>query len=267
MNLGTAWLRALAGCAWPRVWLLGLAPLVLLLLAVAALSWWLWEPMLDAVQALVGRVEVSEGVFRWLHAAGWPQMRAVLAPMVVVVLALPLVLVAALVLVAVLASPGLAAHIVARRWPSLQRSAGCGWPRRIGWTLGTVLAALLALLASLPLWLVPPLVLLLPPLIWGWLAARLLPDHALAAWASAEERRQVRRGRRASLALMGAATGAAALLPMGLWGLGSMAFVLAPFFMLAAAALFVAVFMFAALWFSEVALAELARLRGLTGPV
>jgi hypothetical protein len=254
VNLGTAWLRALAGCAWPRVWLLGLAPLVLLLLAVAALSWWLWEPMLDAVQALVGRVEVSEGVFRWLHAAGWPQLRAVLAPMVVVVLALPLVLVAALVLVAVLASPGLAAHIVARRWPSLQRSAGCGWPRRIGWTLGTVLAALLALLASLPLWLVPPLVLL-------------LPDHALAAWASAEERRQVRRGRRASLALMGAATGAAALLPMGLWGLGSMAFVLAPFFMLAAAALFVAVFMFAALWFSEVALAELARLRGLTGPV
>jgi hypothetical protein len=42
--------------------------------------------------------------------------------------------------------------------------------------------------------------------------------------------------------------------------------VLAPFFLLAAAALFVAVFVFAAAWFAHLSLAELAALRAASPP-
>jgi purine-cytosine permease-like protein len=95
--------------------------------------------------------------------------------------------------------PGARAPVTGRRHPALQVREGCGLVRRLLWTAATALAALLALVASLPLWLVPPLVLVLPPLIWGWLAARVLGYHALAVHATAEERRRVRRGRRLAL--------------------------------------------------------------------
>jgi hypothetical protein len=215
------------------------------------------------VRALVGRFELSDGVWRWMHDAGLGGWRTVLAPMVVVVLALPLVLLLSLLAVALLAAPGIARHVAGRRHPALQVREGCGLVRRLLWTAATALAALLALVASLPLWLVPPLVLVLPPLIWGWLAARVLGYHALAVHATAEERRRVRRGRRLALWAMGVGTGYLALLPALLWSLGSVAFVLAPFFLLAAAFLFVVVFVFAAAWFAHLVLAELAALRAL----
>ena len=55
--------------------------------------------------------------------------------------------------------------------------------------MATTAAALLALVLSLPLWLVPPLVLILPPLIWGWLTSRVLAYTAVAGHASLVERR------------------------------------------------------------------------------
>jgi hypothetical protein len=258
-----AFWRALATVTQPRVWGWALPPLALVLLLVGVAGWALWEPALDGVRGLVGRVELSDGVWRWMHDAGLGSWRAMLAPMVVVVLALPLVLLASLLAVALLAAPGIARHVAGRRHPELQVRQGCGLGRRLLWTTATTLAATLALVLSLPLWLVPPLVLLLPPLIWGWLAARVLGYHALATHAAADERRRVRRGRRWALWAMGVGTGYLALLPTLLWSLGSIAFVLAPFFLLAAAALFVAVFVFAAAWFAHLALAELAALRAL----
>lgn len=261
MSLIEAFWRALGTVTQPRIWAWALPPLVLVLALVGGLAWALWEPSLDAVRALVGRVEVSDGVWRWLHDAGWGSWRTMLAPVVVVVLALPLVLLTSLLAVALLAAPGIARHVAARRHPGLELREGCGLARRLVWTAATALAALLALGVSLPLWLVPPLALVLPPLIWGWLAARVLGYHALALHAAPDERRRVRRGRRGSLWLMGLATGYLALLPALLWSIGSIAFVLAPFFLLAAAFLFVLVFVFAAAWFAHLVLAEPAALR------
>ncbi|MFN9744773.1 MAG: EI24 domain-containing protein [Betaproteobacteria bacterium] len=258
-----AFWRALATVTQPRVWAWALPPLGVVLLLVGTLGWALWEPSLDAVRALVGRFELSDGAWRWMHDAGLGGWRTVLAPVVVVVLALPLVLLLSLLAVALLAAPGIARHVAGRRHPALQVREGCGLLRRLLWTAATALAALLALVASLPLWLVPPLVLVLPPLIWGWLAARVLGYHALAVHATAEERRRVRRGRRLALWAMGVGTGYLALLPALLWSLGSVAFVLAPFFLLAAAFLLVVVFVFAAAWFAHLALDELAALRAL----
>jgi Etoposide-induced protein 2.4 (EI24) len=266
VTLFEAFWRALATVTQPRVWAWALLPLGVVLAAVGTLAWLLWEPSLDAVRALVGRVEISDGVLRWLHDAGWPQWRAMLAPIVVVVLALPLVLLGSLLAVALLAAPAIARQVATRRYPALVAQQGCGLPRQLLWTLGSTLAAVLALGLSLPLWLVPPLALVLPPLIWGWLAARVLGYHALAHHAAPDERRQVRRGRRGTLWLMGLATGYLALLPALLWSLGSVAFVLAPFFLLAAAVLFVAVFVFAAAWFAHLSLAELAALRASAAP-
>ena len=95
-----AFWRALATVTQPRVWGWALPPLGVVLLLVGTLGWALWEPSLDAVRALLGRFELSDGVWRWMHDAGLGGWRTVLAPMVVVVLALPLVLLLSLLAVA-----------------------------------------------------------------------------------------------------------------------------------------------------------------------
>jgi hypothetical protein len=47
---------------------------------------------------------------------------------------------------------------------------------------------MVALILTVPLWLVPPLALVIPPVIWGWLTAQVMTYDALAEHASREER-------------------------------------------------------------------------------
>ena len=79
--------------------------------------------------------------------------------------------------------------------------------------------ALLALLFSVPLWLVP-LVLVLPPLIWGWLTYRVMAFDALAEHASKDERREVLRRYRVTLLGMGILTGYLGAAPSIVWASG-----------------------------------------------
>ena len=63
-----------------------------------------------------------------------------------------------------------------------RRSSGATAPaslQSLAWSLGCTLVALVALVASLPLWLIPPLVLVVPPLIWGWLTYRVFSFDVL----------------------------------------------------------------------------------------
>ncbi len=264
----TAWegfWRAFATVTHPRVLAWSLLPTVVAVLLVGAAGWLGWEAALDGVQLQLSGAVSDDGTRQWLYRLGFNEWRAVLAPMLVVAAAVPLTLTLTLLLVAVLAAPAVARRVASRQHPPLEARQGCPWPRRAAWLLGSTTVALLALCLSVPLWVVPPFVMLLPPLIWGWLAARLLAYQALAGVATAEERRRVRRGRRGTLLLMGVATGYLAALPTALWSLGSLALVLAPFVMLAAVIGYAVVFTFGAAWFAHVTLSELARLRAAEG--
>ncbi len=261
MTVGQAFWRAWMTCWHPRVLLWSLLPLAAVLGLVGAMGFLGWEQALDAVREGLNSFALSDQVFQWLHSVGAPQLRAVVAPMIVVALAVPVVLVATLLLVALLAAPAVVRLVAARRFPQLQAKAGAGIWQGLLWSLGCTLAALVALVLSVPLWLVPPLVLVLPPLIWGWLTCRVLAFDVLAHHASAAERRQVMRGRRWSLLGMGVASGYLGALPSFLWCLGGAALLLAPFLMLLATWMYTVIFVFAACWFAHFCLGELEALR------
>ena len=252
---------ALATCLQPRLLMWSLLPLVVAGGAVGLLGWAFWEDALDAVRAVVDAWSLSQSVFQWLHSVGAPQLRAFVAPLVVVVLAVPLVLVLSLLLVAVLATPAVVTVVAARHHPRLQARRGASWWQGLLWSLSCTLAALAALILSLPLWLVPPLVMVLPPLIWGWLTCRVLGFEVLAHHATPEERRLVLRGRRWTLLAIGLLCGYLSALPALLWTLGSAALLLAPLLMLVAVWMYTAIFMFAACWFAHFCLGDLQRLR------
>jgi hypothetical protein len=86
----------------------------------------------------------------------------------------PLVVVFALLLVALLLAPAVLRLVAERRFPALERRGPDSVLGSLAWSLGHTVLALLALVVSLPLWLVPPLILIVPPLIWGWLTYRVM---------------------------------------------------------------------------------------------
>ena len=107
----------------------------------------------------------------------------------------------------------------------------------------------------------PPLVLVLPPLIWGWLTYRVFAYDVLATHASRDERRQLLDDQRWPLLGMGIACGALGAAPSLLWAVSALALVLAPFLILASIWLYTLVFAFSSLWFAHYLLAALQRLR------
>ena len=116
---------------------------------------------------------------QWLESIGAASFNAVLAPLIVVALAVPLIVVASLLLVALMTpshrQPGGRAPL-----QSLERKRGAGWFSQRCGRIGYTLLALLALVLTMPLWFVPPLVLVLPPLIWGWLTYKVMTFDVLA---------------------------------------------------------------------------------------
>lgn len=254
--------RALAYCWHPLALLWSLLPLGLAAGSVYGLGWYGWEPAVAGARDLLERSELLAALFEWLEAVGAPDLRPMLAPMLVVVLVVPAVVLGTLLLVAWLLAPALARLVVRRRFPGLQRSPGAaGSWGALGWSLLCTLTALLALGLSVPLWLVPPLIFVLPPLVWGWLCYRVLSFDALARHADAAERRFILHHHRWPLRVAGLMCGLLCALPTLLWALGASMLVLAPLLMPVLVWLYTVVFAFATLWFAHFNLAALHRLR------
>jgi hypothetical protein len=252
--------RAGAYCLHPQVVLWSLLPLALAGALTLGLGWWFWEPAVAAVRAGLERFDLIHLLLAWLESIGGAALRAVIAPLIVVALAVPLVVVLTLLLVTWLMAPAMVRLVAERRFPSLEKRGSGAWTGVL-WSIGAALLALLALLLTLPLWLIPPLALLVPALIWGWLAAKVFGFDALAQHADAAERRHILHAQRWPLLAMGIAVGLLGAAPSLMWLLSAAALVFAPLLLLLSVWLYTLFFAFAALWFAHFALAHLARLR------
>jgi hypothetical protein len=105
-------------------------------------------------------------------------------------------------------------------------------------------------------------VLVLPPLIWGWLTYRVLAFDVLSAHASAEELRRLMLAERWPLLGMGVVAGYFGAAPSLLWAVSALALVFAPLLILVSIWLYTLVFAFSSLWFAHYLLSALVRLRG-----
>jgi len=265
-HLVDAFWRAAAYCLHPRVILLSLAPLLLAGGLTLALGYYFWEPAVAGTRATLESWSLTGALLKWLESMGGGGLRALIAPLVIVALALPVIVVLSLLMVALFMAPALVSLVVRRRFADLEAKRGAALWQAVLWSLGCTLVALLALVLSIPLWFVPPLILLLPPLIWGWLTCRVMAFDVLAEHASVEERRTILREQRWPLLAIGVICGYLGAAPTLLWALGAAALIFAPLLVLVSVWLYTLVFAFAALWFAHFALAALQRLRQAAAP-
>ncbi len=259
--------RAAFYCLHPKVILLSLMPLLIVGGITFTLGFFFWEPAVVAVRETIDSASLLGALFKWLDAIGAGGLRSVLAPLVIVALAVPMVVVASLVLVAGLMTPAMVRLVVRRRFEWLEARGDASLLRSVAASLGFSVVALAALVVSLPLWFIPPLALVLPPAIWGWLAYRVLTFDTLVEHASTAERHAVRVEHRWSLLAMGIATGMLGAVPTLIWATSAFAFVLAPFLILVSIWLYTLLFAFSSLWFAHFGLAALHAMRHLPGAV
>ncbi len=258
--------RAVAYCARPRVLLLSLLPLLVMGVAALLLGHFYWDAAVSTVTAWINASGLMGSLWRWLSAWGAGDFPAMLAPFVVLAVAVPLVVLASLLVVATLMTPALVNLVAQHRFAALERRRGASFLHSLAWSLFSMLLALLALLASMPLWFVPPLVLILPPLIWGWLTYRVMAFDALAEHADAAERARILEHHRVPLLVIGLVTGYLGAAPAIVWASGVV--FAAAFVVLIPVGIWIytLVFAFSSLWFAHYCLSALALLRDAANP-
>jgi CysZ protein len=211
MSVAGALLRAGASLLHPRMLWLMLWPVLVALILWGTVAFFLLGWL---VARLAGQLEeFFRGALFFLtfDFTDW----ALIASKVLLYLAfVPLVYMTALLILGVFGMPIMVDHVASRSYPQLERRQGGGFVGSAWNGVVALLGMLLLAIATVPLWLVPPLWPLIPLVIMGWANQRLLRYDALGEHASPEERSTVFRERRGGLYALGFLLALAAYVPL-----------------------------------------------------
>jgi hypothetical protein len=253
--------RALAYCVRPRVIALSFFPLLLMVAMALGWGYFYWEGTLDWVREALEFSLLVNNVWGWLQSVGAGSLKMVLAPLIVVFFVTPIIVVLSLLMVAVLMTPALTLLVAERRFPQLEHKKGSSLWFSVLWSLGSTMLALIAMVVSIPFWLVPPLILVIPPLIWGWLTYRVMAFDALAEHASPEEQREIFKRHRHWLLGIGVFCGYLGAAPSLIWASGALLVTMFVILVPLAIWAYTLVFAFSSLWYAHYCLAALQSLR------
>jgi hypothetical protein len=253
--------RAFAYCLHPKVIMLSLLPLILMAVIVTGLGAMYWEVAVNTVRTGLEDSAALGWAWTWLERVGLMNLKAVLAPLVIILVVTPVVMIMSLLAVSFMMTPALVNLVGSRRFPNLERKRGGTLWHSVLWTLMSVILAMAALMITLPLWWIPPLAILLPALIWGWLTYRVMTYDVLAEHATLQERVELMRRYRFQLLGMGILTGAMGAAPSLVWASGALFAAAFVILIPIAVWIYTLVFIFSALWFVHFLLLALSNLR------
>jgi hypothetical protein len=250
--------QALKSCLHGKVIALTLLPLVLMSVLTLVPLLFFWSEINGAVQTTLNHLSVVQAFNAWLASIHFSFDWVPLVTFGGVTL---LALVLAFMVTMVMVTPAMLNLVVKRRFPTLQKAHGGSFWVSVAGGLGCTLMALLVLFVSMPIWLIPPLFAVVPPLVWGWLTYKVMTYDVLADHASPQERKALIEKHQKNLFLIGLCTGYLGAIPSIAWLSGVIFVLLAPLMIPFAIWLYTLVFAFSALWFAHYALAALQDLR------
>ena len=253
---------ALVGTMHPRMLWLSLRPFLIVSILWGCLIWLTWTPALAVLSEFLTNSLFTNWIQEGLIWAGFENARAWIAPLFFVMLIIPLITISLLVFIAFTTVPTIVKIVVRQaHYQDLECKRGGGLLGSLMFTLWSALICLALVMLTLPVWWVPPLVAVLPPLLWGWLTMRLMSYDVLAKHASVEERDQLLEKFRWPLLCMGIASGMLGAVPTFFWATSALALVLFPIVSFVALWIYSLIFVFAGLWFSHFLLDALKELR------
>ena len=253
---------ALVGSMHPRMLWLSFRPFLIISVFWGCLIWLTWTPALAILGSFLTNSIFTNWIQDGLIWAGFDHARAWIAPFFFVMLAIPLIAISLLVLIAFSTVPTIVNNLCRHsQYSSLQCKQGGSLIGSLAYTFWSAFICLALVMLTLPVWWIPPLFAILPPLLWGWLTMRLMAYDVLARHASSQERDTLIQQYRWSLLVMGIACGVLGAVPTFFWASSALALVLFPIVSFMALWIYSLIFVFAGLWFSHFLLDALQTLR------
>jgi Etoposide-induced protein 2.4 (EI24) len=253
---------AMVGTMHPKMLWLSLRPFLIVSILWGCLIWLTWTPALEVLGNFLTNSIFTSWIQDGLIWAGFENARAWIAPLFFVMLLIPLISISLLVFIAFTTVPAIVQKVSRQAaYQHLDRKKGGGLIGSFIYTIWSALICLVLVMLTLPVWWIPPLVAVLPPLLWGWLTMRLMSYDVLAQHASPEERDILLQKYRWPLLSMGIISGMLGAVPTFFWATSALALVLFPIVSFVALWVYSMIFVFAALWFAHFLLEALKDLR------
>lgn len=194
----------------PKMLVLTLWPMLLALLFWGGLAWLFWDQWAGALTEIARQNGIEDRLLQW----GFVWLAHWLVVALLMSMLLPAVYVSSLVFTAVFAMPVMLKFVVARDYPDLEMKHGGTLLGSVWNSLLVVVIYLLLWIITLPFWLVPFGVIVMPILLSAYLNQRLFPYDALMDHASRDEFRQIQQRSRGGLFGLGAILGFAHYIPI-----------------------------------------------------
>lgn len=212
-GVGRAFTRSVVSQFHPRMLMALLLPFVVVLIGSAVLLWLLWEPVTLWLGDTVMQWAWLQQVDAWMLAVGLVSLKIWLIPIAATLILLPFAGLLGLAITAVFIMPLVLRHLKSGAYPDVQARGRFGFAVS-GWNAIWVMTIFAAgWLLTMPLWLLPPLALVLPTLWWTFAFTRMLRLDALADFATSEERRTLIARHRGEFWLLGLICALLSLLP------------------------------------------------------
>ena len=253
---------AMVGTMHPKMLWFSLRPFLIVSILWGCLIWLTWTPALEVLGNFLTTSIFTSWIQDGLIWAGFENARAWIAPLFFVMMLIPLISISLLVFIAFTTVPAIVNKVSRQAaYQGLDRKKGGGFFGSFIYTIWSALICLALVMLTLPVWWIPPLVAVLPPLLWGWLTMRLMSYDVLAQHASPEERDILLEKYRWPLLFMGIISGMLGAVPTFFWATSALALVLFPIVSFVALWVYSVIFVFAALWFTHFLLDALKVLR------
>jgi len=253
---------ALVGTMHPKMLWLSFRPFLIVSIFWGVVIWLIWSPALEILRTFLTASIFTSWIQSGLEYVGFDEARAWIAPLFLVILLIPIIAISLLVFIAFSTVPAVVDSVAKQKaYEGIMRIKGGSFIGSFFYTLWSALICLALVMLTLPVWWIPPLFAILPPLLWGWLTMRLMAYDVLLDHATSEERNQLLEEHRWTLLGMGVVAGMIGAVPTFFWATSVLALVLFPFVSFVALWIYSLIFIFSALWFSHFLLHALKQLR------
>lgn len=184
-----AFKRAAVSQCHPSMLFAVLLPFLITLVGAILLLWFLWTPLTDWLRAEASTWNFVNDVDQWLVAVGLFSLKVYLVPVIAAAILLPVSGILGLAIAAVFVMPLVLRHVSHREYAGVAELGKYATAVSVWNAVWVSVAFGVGWLLTLPLWLVPPMAVLLSIFWWAFAFSRMMRIDAIVEHATPEERR------------------------------------------------------------------------------
>ncbi|OWT71362.1 MULTISPECIES: EI24 domain-containing protein [unclassified Achromobacter] len=188
-GVARAFKRAAVSQCHPSMLFAILLPFLIALAGGILLLWFGWAPLTEWLRDEASQWNVVNSVDNWMISVGLFSLKLYLVPVLAAAILLPVSGILGLAIAAVFVMPLVLRHVGAREYKTVGRQGRNATAVSVWNALWVSLAFGVGWVLTLPLWLVPPMALLLHVFWWAFAFSRMMRIDAIVEHATPTERR------------------------------------------------------------------------------